>query len=464
MRNWKAAAPTLMLMAAVWLAAGCGDDSTEPDDTVHAPGEHLWSARFGDAGAQVGNAVAVDAFENVIVAGNFEGTIDFGGGPLVSVVDRSFFVVKFGPDGAHLWSRAFGNTVDQIDPNLAVDGAGNVYLAGRLVGAFDFGGGPLVHAGDGDAFIAKFTADGAHVWSRRFGDGNPQSTYALDVDDSGQVILAGLLWGTADFGGGPLTSAGEGDVFIARFDSDGTHIWSRRSGDASNQFPTSVAVDHSGNVVVTGAFRGSADFGGGVLTSAGDYDYFVVKFGLAGEHLWSRRFGDAGMQLEVFAAVDEPGNIILAGGFLGGVDFGGGLLTSAGGADAFVARLGSGGDHHWSARFGGPEEWQSALAVAADASGNAIIAGVLWGTADFGGGLLTGAGEGDLFVAKFGPDGLPAWSRRFGDAEDQYAFGVAVGASGNVSLTGDFMGVVDFGGGALTSAGSYDACVVTLAP
>ncbi len=97
MRNRKAAAPTLMLMAAVWLAAGCGDDSTGPDDTVHAPGEHLWSARFGDAGAQVGNAVAVDAFENVIVAGNFDGTIDFGGGALTSAGSYDACVVTLAP-------------------------------------------------------------------------------------------------------------------------------------------------------------------------------------------------------------------------------------------------------------------------------------------------------------------------------------------------------------------------------
>ena len=77
---------------------GCSDDSTGPDkNPPHTPGKHLWSKRFGDAGTQAANAIAADASGNVIVAGRFEGTVDFGGGALTSAGLSDIFIVKFKP-------------------------------------------------------------------------------------------------------------------------------------------------------------------------------------------------------------------------------------------------------------------------------------------------------------------------------------------------------------------------------
>jgi hypothetical protein len=145
------------------------------------------------------------------------------------------------------------------------------------------------------------------------------------------------------------------------------------------------------------------------------------------------------------------------------MDFDGGALVSAGNTDIFVAKFGPGGDYLWRARYG-DAEYQSAEAVTVDALGNVIITGAMRGSADFGGGLLTSAGQEDLFVARMGSDGAPVWSRRFGDTAIQSGYGVAVDASENVCVTGLFLGSIDFGGVVLTSAGSLDACVVKLAP
>lgn len=463
MRSWRRAlaGPAAFTVVAC-LAIGCGGDGTAPDDNDPPPAAHLWSARFGDADSQHGDAVAVDAAGNVVIAGSFVGSIDLGGGPLDSGGRSILYIARFGPAGNHLWSRSFGDAGYQAIPSVAIDASGEIVLAGTLIGTCDFGGGPLVDAGGGDVFIAKFTADGAHVWSRRFGDANMQTAGALAVDAAGNVVIAGSFWGTTDFGGGPLVSAGNADVFVASFDADGAHAWSRRFGDADYQFASGVAIDGAGNAAVTGAFYGSIDFGDGAFSSAGDLDIFLAKLGTGGELLWSRRFGDAAQQLTARVAADALGNIVLAGGFEGSVDFGGGQLASAGGSDIFAARFGTGGEHLWSARFG-DASWQNALGVAVDAAGGAVITGILRGSADFGGGQLASAGDGDIFVARLGPGGDHRWSRRFGDAAYQSAGGAALDAATSVCVIGDFMGALDFGGGALTSAGVSDVCLVKLA-
>jgi len=159
-----------------------------------------------------------------------------------------------------------------------VDRSGNILVTGYFGGTIDFGGGPLNSAGNSDIFVAKFTADGSHVWSKRFGDTSEDRGSSVATDASNNVLFTGFFNGTVDFGGGPLTSAGLDDIYIAKFAADGSHLWSKRFGDTLPvDFGLSVAVDASGNVLVTGVFGGTVDFGGGPLTSAGSGDIFVLQ-------------------------------------------------------------------------------------------------------------------------------------------------------------------------------------------
>lgn len=162
---------------------------------------------------------------------------------------------------------------------MGIDAFGNLIVAGSFYSTVDFGGGDLTSAGSYDIFVAKFDSDGEHIWSRRFGDDHAQNCYAAAVDASGNVVVAGYFEGAVDFGGGALTGAGGTDVFVARFSPDGSHLWSKRFGDGSDQRAWNTAVDPAGNAIVTGGFAGVIDFGGGTLTSAGGEDIFIAKFG-----------------------------------------------------------------------------------------------------------------------------------------------------------------------------------------
>jgi hypothetical protein len=425
--------------------------------------EHMWSRRFGDGSYDDARAVAVDASGNIIIAGSSYGIVDFGGGALIGAGNRDIFVAKLGSDGAHLWSKRFGDADTQYARAVAVDASGNVVVAGCLQSTVDFGGGALSSAGGEDIFVAKFGSDGAHLWSKRFGDSDGQFVMedqvveAVAIDAPGDVIVTGCF-DTLTFGGDTLKGAGRRDIYIAKFGSDGAHLWSKRFGASSDENAQSVAVDASGNVIITGCFWDSLTFGGDTLKSAGERDIYIAKFGSDGVHLWSKRFGDRDSQYAKAVAVDASGNVIVTGWFYGAVDFGGGVLMSAGNKDIFVAEFGSDGAHRWSRRFGDGDS-QYAQAIAVDASGNVIITGFFWGTVDFGGCALTSAGGCDLFVAKFGADGLHISSKRFGDGSAQVAEAVAVDALGNAIVAGWFYGAIDFGGGVLTSAGNNDIFV-----
>jgi hypothetical protein len=429
----------------------------------------IWSKGYGGALEQYATSVAVDSAGNVVIVGQlFAGAVDFGGGPLVTAGQSDdIFVAKFDASGQHLWSKRFGDTELQGAQSVAVDSAGNVLVTGHFWGAVDFGGGPLVSAGYIDIFLVKFDASGKHLWSKRFGDASQQIQCSVAVDSAGNVLMTGSFYSTVDFGGGPLVSSGGPNytIFAAKLDASGQHLWSKRFGEAgSNGSAGPIAVDSAGNALVTGHIIGTVDFGGGPLVSVGSYDAFVAKFDASGQHLWSKRFGEAGSEGSGGdIAVDGAGNALVTGYLAGPVDFGGGLLDGAGGEDKFAAKFDAFGQHVWSKRFAdGNTTYGSAAAF--DGTGNALIMGSFKGTLDLGGGPLTSAGGLDIIVTKFDPAGQPLWSRRAGDSNDQRGGDMTTDSAGNVLLTGIFEGSLGFGWPPPQSAGAGDIFLVKLTP
>ncbi len=93
-------------------------------------------------------------------------------------------------------------------------------------------------------------------------------------------MLTGYFSGSADFGGGTLTSAGSDDIFLAKYDASGNHLWSKRFGGDLSDYGTAAALDASGKVVATGACQNAIDLGGGPLGIKGGTDIFLAKYGL----------------------------------------------------------------------------------------------------------------------------------------------------------------------------------------
>src|SRR5690606_22847370 len=143
-------------------------------------GAHLWSARFGDGTHQfsMGSALAASPEGEIVVAGDFSGNIDLGGGPLTAPGNRDIFMAKFGPAGAHLWSRGFPTTSTGSPHDLELADDGAIVLVGEFTGSINLGGGVMQSAGLAEAFVARFTAAGDHAWSLRYGDGANQYSHA----------------------------------------------------------------------------------------------------------------------------------------------------------------------------------------------------------------------------------------------------------------------------------------------
>ncbi|MHC5037404.1 MAG: SBBP repeat-containing protein [Planctomycetota bacterium] len=433
-----------------------------------------WGAAFTSTSVK---DVAVDGSGNVYVTGYFSTTVDFeadwgGADPKTSAGQIDIFVVKVLADGSYGWARRIGGITSDVDPQIAVDGSGNVLVSGEFGLTTDFradwGGGTdtKTSAGASDVFVTKINADGSYGWTHRLGGTSWDENHGITADGSGNIYVVGSFLGTVDFrndwGGGTdsKTAINGYDLFLIKINADGSYGVTRHVGGTGSIYGLDVASGVSNDVFVFGQFEGTVDFQadwGGVdpRASAGSRDLFLLRVNANGTYGWVRRMGGSGLDRGNRIALDPAGNPLLVGNFPGVVDFqadfsgGPDSKSSAGGEDAFVMRVLSNGSYGWTRRIGG-SGGDGASGIAVDGSGNAYVTGSFSLTVDFmadwGGGSdpRTSAGSFDAFLTRINSDGSYGWTRRVGGTVADGGVAVAVSGSGRIAVVGGFRGTVDF--------------------
>lgn len=483
---------TFLLLPA--LLAGCSENSDNPPDSggggdggpgnMHQDGSAStgsggafgWARRLGGAGEDGAFAVTVDGDGNVLLAGLYSGQVDFGGGMMTAAGVQDLFVAKFKADGTYQWSRGFGAKDTRLNNELriAADAAGNVVVSGNFSGTLNLGGGDLQNDGNANygAFLARFDPQGTHLWSHRLGGSIDSRVRGLALDAGGAVLVAGYFGGGGDFGVMmPIPmSKGAVDLFLVRYKVDGSHEWDQHYGAAGNKNRAEgngLVLDGSGNLLVGGSLSGTMDFGDSAVKSDGARDILVGKFKGDGSGAWARHFsgGPGSSNIASDVTADTAGNVAIAGIYNGTPDFGAGPLPPGSGTSIFLARFAPDGAALWSRGFGKGPGTGVQRGLATDGSGNLLLGAYFSGTIDLGGGTLASVGRSvDAVVAKYQPDGTPLWARRFGDKAEDKCYGVAADRAGNVLVVGSFQGTLDFGGGPLMSAGGRDAFLLKLGP
>ncbi len=238
-----------------------------------------------------------------------------------------------------------------------------------------------------------------------------------------------------------------------------TYAWATQAGGTGNDYANGVSALANGSSIITGYFDGTATFGSTILTSAGSADTFTAKVKANGTYAWAIRGGGTGDDYAYGVSVRANGSSIITGFFSGTATFGTTILTSSAGSyDTFTAKVNANGTYAWATRGGGTGD-DVARGVSVRANGSSIITGYFNGTATFGttAPLTSSAGSVDTFTAKVNANGSFAWATRGGGTGNDAASGVSVRANGSSIITGRFDGTATFGTTTLTSsAGSVD--------
>jgi hypothetical protein len=251
------------------LPSGGGSDAVVAK-FAGATGELKWARQLQGPLTQTANAVAVDASSNVFVLGRFTGSLDLPNLGKYQSDDNELFLAKLkGVNGATITARQIGAKGIHTPGGVAVDRSGNVVIAGGFVGTVNFGTAAaprsLVSAGRTDVFAAKYDNSLAtNIWAARFGDAKEQIAQGLALDGAGNVFIAGLFSGAIDFGGaGSFKSTGNSDAFAAKLEgATGAALCAKAAGDSSVQAASGVAVNLTTNETYwLGDFLSSINWG-----------------------------------------------------------------------------------------------------------------------------------------------------------------------------------------------------------
>ena len=388
-------------------------------------GALIWAVRMGGTGNDDGFSITVDANGNVLTTGHFRNTVDFDPGPGVFNLSGGFyesFISKLDASGNFVWAVKFGEgTNDQNGYSIAVDATGNVYTTGSYINTVDFDPGVGVFnlgSACNDAYVSKLSPNGDFIWAKRLGGtGCNEEGNSIIVDAAGDVIIAGQFSGLVDFdpnaGTFNLTTAGSNDVFVCKLDANGNFVWAKQLGGTSSDQVSSMVMDGSGNLLITGNFSGTGDFDPGTgsftLTSLGGADVYVCKLSNTGDFIWSKSIGgtsssgDFGHDI----AVDPTGNVYTVGEFRDNVDFDPGtgtFILNGGTVDGFASKLDASGNFAWAIEIAG-SGFDYGEGITVDALENVYTTGSFYSAnTDFDPTpcpfLMASLGSGDIFIQK----------------------------------------------------------------
>ncbi|WP_247232086.1 SBBP repeat-containing protein [Telluribacter sp. SYSU D00476] len=286
---------------------------------------------------------------------------------------------------------------------------------------------------------------------------------SIAVDKSGNIYTTGHFKGTATFGTTTLTSKGEDDVFIVKYNSNGDVLWAKNEGGVGYDLGQDISVDINGNVYVIGRFQKSATFGTTTIVSNGSIhifdviDIFIAKYSSNGEFQWVQQLGGNGNDFGQSITVDESGNVYVTGYFGEKITVGSTTLNSNDVSDVFVAKYNTNGEGQWVKiaaslvrSFGEVDEGQG---ITVDKSGNVYVTGIFNGTIFFGTTPLTSSGASDIFIAKYNATGDLQWAQRAGGSRSDRGNSITVDQNNNIYVTGYFHHNATFGSKVLLGEG-----------
>ncbi|MFZ0455266.1 MAG: choice-of-anchor D domain-containing protein, partial [Ignavibacteriaceae bacterium] len=324
-------------------------------------GQLLWIRHGGGEYDDYSNDVTTDKQGNVIITGGYEYSASFNSAYLNGPGINNIFIVKYDPQGNILWAKNGGGNGYNIGNSIATDSQNDILIAGAISDTVTFDSDNIFSFGYSDAMIAKYDPSGNLIWIKHAG-GSENYNYAEDIslDRNDNIYMTGYFTGIVFFGDIQASSHTSTDIFTAKYDINGNPLWVNRDSYYGYNYGGSITSDPAGNVTVTGTayspgyvpppknpgnklnpdFKRSQRintkaFKPSKVTSEDQYLY-IVRYNNDGQKMWDKAIYsscDGGI------ANAPNGDLILTGDFYDQVYFDSLSVTSLGYPDIYVARI-----------------------------------------------------------------------------------------------------------------------------
>jgi len=249
---------------------------------VNEDGTPVWYRRGTGSNDDYSDGVAATSDGGVVAVGKYNST-SFGmaGMSLSSPVGRSLYLFRLDSSGSALWAKSRTSDLNGTYIPSGIFSSKNgqeLVWVGDFVGTLDLSSPSIPNTGGRDAFVAKLSPSGMVLWARAIGGAEDQFGSTGAIDDFGNIYVAGFFSGRITVGSLSLDSLGLNDIYVVKFRSDGTALWAKRMGWASDDVEVALAFTRAGELLITGTVRGGASIDGTFLEGINPSDGFLAKF------------------------------------------------------------------------------------------------------------------------------------------------------------------------------------------
>ena len=234
-------------------------------------------------------------------AGELDNNTSDGGDDLI--------LIKYDSSGTRQWTQQYGSSGSDYARGISLDSSGNIYVVGDTSGGL----GSNSNSGSEDLFLIKYNSSGNLQWTQQLGTFSNDVAFDVATDSSGNSYVTGYTGSSLDNN----THSGELDLFLVKYDSNGNKSWTKQLGTSTSDYARGVSVDADGNVSFTGYTTAALDG----QTHYGSDDLFLVKYNSSGTKLWTRQLGTSTLDRAVDVIHDASGNAYIAGSTLGDLDY-----------------------------------------------------------------------------------------------------------------------------------------------
>ncbi len=440
-----------------------------------------WANKYGSTGTERFLATCVDANGNTFSVGSFSNSITINGTPRTSNGSADILIIKTNAASQTIFGITIGGSGEDVAQTVTYDN-GFIYIGGYFSTSVSFdpssSSGNLISDGGRDGFVLKIDTLGNFSWVRKWGGANHQQINDIAANTTHEIVIAGNFEGTSYLNIGnsstAATNAGAKDFFVTKLDANGSEVWTRTWGGTGNDEVKGITTSTSNEIILTGYFSDAVafdtSFSATPATSVANEDLYVLKLANTGHFIWNALLHNTNKLVGYDVAI-RNNEIALVGSFSGNISLSAGGVhqsnNSNGFTDLFIAKMSNtNGDFAW-LNTAGSNSNEEALAVQFDGLGNVYAAGYFAGTIAFGNSnSLTASGFFDAFAVKYTNSGTCEWAKRFSGTNNEQANDIAVTASFDIYVVGEFNQTVDFDPSvvnhSLTTDGSIDAFIVKL--
>ncbi len=390
-----------------------------------------WVKSVGSPGPDIGEAVTTLSDDSTVVSGIFSDTVTFGEGEpneteLVSVDQGDVFIARYHSDGTLEWAKSAGGLHTECGQGITALSDNSTVVIGTFYSTVTFGAGEpnetdLISSGGNRAFIARYHPDGTLAWAVKPSGTSSVFGFGITSLSDNSTVAVGYFTSTVTFGAGEpnetILTSGTFQMFIARYNPDGTLVWAKQASGTGSSFGFDVTTLSDNSIVTTGYIYYDATYGAGEpnetqILASGITCSTIARYNPDGTLAWVKGSGGTGGAMGHGVTTLSDDSVVTTGMMTDTVIFGSGepneiQLSSSSQGDFLIARYNADGTLVWAKNAGG-DEYDVANGITSLSDNSTVVTGEFMSTATFGSSepnetQLISSGDRDIFIARHWP-------------------------------------------------------------